>query len=240
VGRYAEIIAEFLGMNKEFRERIRHAAPLHDIGKVGIPDSILLKPGKLEDLEFKQMMRHAEFGEAICTHGLCPPGDAVQSHAVVGYAITRISGSPILKMAGKIAYTHHERWDGKGYPRGLRGDAIPIEGRITAVADVFDALTSRRPYKKAFPLDKSLEIIGQQRGTQFDPGCVDAFFAGIERIVAVYHEFAEVAGDQAQPDVVVPGCMFPDPLGVGSDALPPLVCALPDTAATYTYSEQSA
>jgi len=239
VGRYAEIIAQFLGMSKEFCDRIRDAAPLHDIGKVGIPDSILLKPGKLDDLEFQQMMHHSEFGEVICSHGECRLGAAVQSHAAVGLAITRIGGSPILQMAGTIAYTHHERWDGRGYPRGLRGDAIPVEGRITAVADVFDALTSRRPYKKAFPLDKSLEIIGQQRGTQFDPCCVDAFFAGIERIVTVYHEFADVGRVPAQPDAVVPVSMLPDPFGVPDDALPPLVCALPDAAATYTYSEQS-
>lgn len=238
VGRYAEVIAQYQGMSKEFCDRIRDAAPLHDIGKVGIPDCILRKPGKLDDLEFKQMMRHVEYGETICSHGHCHQGGTTASHTAIGLAVTRVGGSPILQMAGTIAHTHHERWDGKGYPRGLQGEAIPIEGRITAVADVFDALTSHRPYKKAFPLDKSLEIIDQQRGTQFDPGCVDAFFAGIERIIAVYHEFADAVDAATPPDAAGVGGMQQDLDRVESGGPPPAI-ALPGLTDLETCAEQS-
>jgi putative two-component system response regulator len=188
VGRYAEIIAKYLGMSQEFIGRIPEAAPLHDIGKVGIPDAILLKPGKLEQAEFEQMKHHCEYGRHMCELPAEQP-EACQLHTELGRAIATIGHSPILQMAAVIAYTHHERWDGSGYPQGLRGEAIPIEGRITALADVFDALTSVRPYKPAFPLDRSLEIIRQGHGSQFDPQVADAFFAGLEEVIAIHHRY---------------------------------------------------
>jgi putative two-component system response regulator len=193
VGRYAQIIARFLGLDRTFTELIGDAAPLHDIGKVGIPDAILLKPGRLETTEFDQIERHCVYGRKVCSGEFDLHRDGFRSHTVVGHAIACLGGSPILAMAGVIALSHHERWDGKGYPRGVKGDDIPIEGRITAVADVFDALASHRPYKPAFSVEKSLEIIRQQSGTHFDPEVVAAFFAGLEEILAVYHE-------QADPD----------------------------------------
>ncbi|MGO8749232.1 MAG: HD domain-containing phosphohydrolase [Thermoguttaceae bacterium] len=191
VGRYAEIITIHLGMGKEFASRIREAAPLHDIGKVGIPDSILLKPGKLDEAEFEQMRGHSRYGRDMCAGPAPDRGAAAASHTTAGQAITAETRSPILRMAAVIAHTHHERWDGAGYPRGLKGEEIPIEGRITAVADVFDALTSQRPYKPAFSLEKSTGILRAQSGTQFDPSVVDAFFAGFEQIVSVYNEYAD-------------------------------------------------
>jgi putative two-component system response regulator len=225
VGKYAEIIAQHLGMTKEFVERIRDAAPLHDIGKVGIPDAILLKPGALESAEFEQVKRHTEYGKAICTQRRYGTDGGSLSHTAIGQAVMRLGTSPILQMAASIAHTHHERWDGGGYPRGLAGEAIPMEGRITAVADVFDALTTHRPYKPAFPLEKSLEIIHQQRGTQFDPRVVDAFGAGLDRIIAVYHEFADTPDSRATPISVGLADGMQDPADAGACSSQPLARA---------------
>ncbi len=191
VGRYAEVIAKQLGLEAEFSARIRAAAPLHDIGKVGIPDHILLKPGQLDAAEFEAMQAHAVYGALMCAQNLDGSRGSASTHSEIGRAIAGIENSPILKMAATIAYTHHERWDGSGYPQQLRGADIPVEGRITAVADVFDALTQERPYKPAFPIEKSLEIIRQQSGTQFDPEVVEAFFAARDQIIAIYHEYQE-------------------------------------------------
>lgn len=191
VGRYAKIIARRLDLDDELVERIGEAAPLHDIGKVGIPDSILLKPGKLDEAEIEQVRGHCRHGKNICAPVLDRATGSFDSHTTLGCAITRLASTPVLTMAATIALSHHERWDGKGYPRGLAGEAIPIEGRITAVADVFDALTSQRPYKPAFPLERSLEILREGRGTQFDPAVLDAFFAAIDEILQVYREFAQ-------------------------------------------------
>ncbi len=152
---YAAAVARQMGWNEADTEKLLHAAPMHDIGKIGIPDRILLKPGKLDDEEWKIMRRHSHMGTEILTG----------------------SDSPVICLAEVVAYTHHEKWDGSGYPRGLAGEDIPLEGRITAIADVFDALTSKRPYKDPFPLDKSLAIIREGRGAHFDPQVVDAFFA---------------------------------------------------------------
>ena len=187
VGDYAEIIAQHLGMGAAFTVQLREAAPLHDIGKVAIPDSVLLKPGKLDAAEFALMQRHCEYGRNICSRRHHTSGAAV-NHMGVEEAKGSVASSPVMQMAAVIAHTHHERWDGRGYPRGLRGTEIPIEGRITALADVFDAVTSTRPYKPAFPLDDALDIIAQGRGTQFDPAVVDAFFAGLEQVLETYYE----------------------------------------------------
>ncbi|HEU6435976.1 MAG TPA: HD-GYP domain-containing protein [Nitratidesulfovibrio sp.] len=150
---YSEGIAAALGMHADGLRDLRVAAPMHDVGKIGTPDAILLKPGRLTPEEFTVM----------------------QQHAVIGEKILSASSSRVVRIAAAIAGTHHERWDGSGYPRGLSGEGIPLEGRIVAVADVFDALTSKRPYKPAFELDKALGIMREGRGTHFDPKPLDAF-----------------------------------------------------------------
>jgi methanogenic corrinoid protein MtbC1 len=153
IGRFSVLLAEHIGMDPEFCERLRHAAPLHDVGKVAIPDAILLKPGPLTPEE-----------RAI-----------VETHAEEGHRLVRGSSSSILDMAATIALSHQEKWDGSGYPRGLKGEAIPIEGRIVAVADVFDALTSDRVYRKAFSVEDAIQMMREQRGRHFDPVLLDAF-----------------------------------------------------------------
>jgi len=152
VGKTAARIAEALDWLLAEVELIRRAAPLHDVGKIAIPDAILLKPGKLTPEEFERMKTHTSLGAQMLSAG----------------------EFPLLQLAEQIALTHHERWDGTGYI-GLREDAIPMAGRIVAVADVFDALTSERPYKKAWPLSEALEEIKCQSGPQFDPRIVEAF-----------------------------------------------------------------
>jgi putative two-component system response regulator len=189
VGRYSEIIARGMGLDEETARRIGQAAPLHDIGKVGIPDAILLKPGKLDELEWEQMKQHAEYGQNVCAPTELDATAQPGSHAKIGFRIAGAGRSPILKTAASIAATHHERWDGKGYPKGLAGTDIPVEGRVVAVADVFDALTSNRPYKKAFPLEQSLEMIQEGAGSQFDPDAVAAFLAAKSEVVEVYRSY---------------------------------------------------
>lgn len=153
VGRTAAAIAAGLGLPQEQVELIRQAAPLHDIGKIGIPDSILLKPGSLTLEEW----------------------DILRTHTTLGASILSGSDSPILQMAEEIALYHHENWDGTGYTPGLAGEEIPLVGRITALADVFDALIQERPYKEEWPLEDAVDWISNQRGQKFDPAVVDAF-----------------------------------------------------------------
>lgn len=191
VGRYAGLIARKMGLEKEVVELIEHAAPLHDAGKIGIPDSILLKPGRLDPDEFEIIRKHCEFGQRIV-------GDLEQSewkefsaHTEVGAKIMEVGTSPILQMAARIASTHHEKWDGTGYPSGLAGEEIPLEGRITAVADVFDALSSKRPYKDALPIDECMQILEDGRGQHFDPAVLDAFFACRDEVIQVMCYYAD-------------------------------------------------
>lgn len=153
IGRNSALLARVLALPDREVDLIGRAAPLHDIGKIGIPDSILLKPGKLSEGEF----------------------DVIRTHASIGGAILSGSQSPLLRRAEQIARTHHERWDGRGYPAGLSQDRIPLAGRIVAVADVFDALTHERPYKEAWPVEKAVAEILGQAGRQFDPVVVEAF-----------------------------------------------------------------
>lgn len=153
IGRIGALVAVALGLPEAEVELIARAAPLHDVGKIGIPDAILLKPGRLTDEEFEVIKTHPRIGAEILTG----------------------SRSPLLRLAERIALTHHERWDGGGYPRGLSGEEIPIAGRIVAVADVFDALTHERPYKHAWTVEKAVAEILGQAGRQFDPCVVDAF-----------------------------------------------------------------
>jgi len=193
VGRYAAVIARRLGMEGEFVARIQQAAALHDIGKVGIPDAILLKPGKLDEIERQRMQLHCGYGRSVCASASENADREFESHTVAGRSIASEGTSPILRMAATITYTHHEKWDGTGYPESLRGEAIPIEGRITAVADVFDALTTERPYKRAYSVDESLAIVKDQRGRHFDPQVLDAFFDVIDQITEICCEFSDPA-----------------------------------------------
>ena len=155
VGRTSALIARRLDMGPEDVTLIGHAAALHDIGKIAVPDNILLKPGSLTEAEFELMKTHVVAGAEMLAH----------------------SRSPLLQVAERIALTHHEWWDGSGYPSGLRGDEIPLPGRIVAIADGFDAMTHDRPYKRALPLEMAVDEIRSLRDRQFDPCVVDAFQA---------------------------------------------------------------
>ncbi len=177
VGRYARIIAEELGFSARDLDIIEPAAQLHDVGKIGVADAVLLKPGKLTPEEFEMMQKHCGFGKKIAQQVSDRDAIALRHHSEIGSRILDAGSSPILEMARRIALTHHERWDGNGYPLGLAGQDIPVEGRITAVADVFDALSSKRPYKPPFPLERCFAILEEGRGSQFDPDILDAFFA---------------------------------------------------------------
>lgn len=166
---YARHLARCLGLSGEQQELLLHAAPMHDIGKVGTPDLILLKPGKLDPEEFSIMQRHAE----------------------IGHQVLSTSSSPLLKAAAEIAYTHHEKYDGSGYPRGLAGTDIPLFGRIVAVADVFDALTSDRPYKRAWRIEDAVQTLIDGKGRHFDPLCVDAFLRDWSEVLAIRQRFLD-------------------------------------------------
>jgi putative two-component system response regulator len=169
VGRYCAMLAEHLGMDAGRCEVLRIASPMHDIGKVGIPDDILLKPGRLTPKEMGVMRRHAE----------------------IGYNILSGSEAEVLDVAAIIALTHHEKVDGSGYPQGLAGESIPVEGRIVAIADVFDALTSNRVYKPAFPLDSAISTMREGRGQHFDPTCLDLFFESMPDILTIREQYAD-------------------------------------------------
>lgn len=160
----ARVIAHRLGLDDETVRLIHGAAPMHDVGKIGVPDAVLLKPGRLDDDERRIM----------------------ESHVEEGYEILRDSTIPLVQVAAEIASSHHERWDGTGYPRGLRGKAIPLSGRIAAVADVFDALASDRPYKRAWTHERAIAYLLDNAGGQFDPACVQAFVEGWDEIAPIY------------------------------------------------------
>jgi two-component system, response regulator RpfG len=166
---YSRLIAEQLGLSAAEQDVILKASPMHDIGKIAIPDHILLKPGKLTDVEFEAMKRHAEYG----------------------YEILKNSRAPLLDKAAIIARSHHEKFDGSGYPFGLKGDDIPLHGRIVAVADVFDALTTERPYKKPWEIDRALDFLRHNSSSHFDPSCVDAFLARIDDALAIQKTYMD-------------------------------------------------
>jgi putative two-component system response regulator len=191
VGRYARIIAEELGMPPESVHALEQAARLHDVGKIGVPDDILLKAGELTDAEFSDMKKHSGFGKKILQQCSVEEQERMKRHTEVGAQILKVGSSPILEMATRVALTHHEWWDGNGYPLGLQGEDIPLEGRITAVADAFDALNSQRCYKDAFPLEKCFAIIEGESGTHFDPQIVSAFIRRRTDIIAVQIECAD-------------------------------------------------
>jgi putative two-component system response regulator len=166
---YSQLIARQLGLTQEQQDLILQAAPMHDIGKVGTPDLILLKPGKLTPEEFQVM----------------------KLHATIGFEVLSSNSSPLMKVAAEIAYTHHEKFDGSGYPRGLQGDQIPLFGRIVAVADGVDALTSERPYKRAWSVEDASKLIRDGAGSHFDPVCVQAFFSYFEDVLVIKAKFVD-------------------------------------------------
>ncbi len=163
VGEMAALLAKAFGWSEERVELMRLAAPMHDIGKVGIPDAVLLKRGKLDTEEFEIM----------------------KTHASIGYTLLSEKRSPLLQLAAEIALTHHEKYDGSGYPNALAGETIALSGAIVAVVDVFDALLSERPYKKAFSLEKTLDIINSDIGTHFHPEVVALFMQNIEEMLEI-------------------------------------------------------
>lgn len=165
IGRYCSFIAEKLNLPEEFIDTIHYAAPMHDIGKIGIPDKILLKPGKLTHIEFETIKTHAQIGARLLSR----------------------SKSRILQMAHEIALTHHEKFNGKGYPNQLKGSQIPISGRIVALADTFDALTSKRPYKDPYPIEITFALLKKERGEHFDPVILDIF-------IKYFDHFLEIRG----------------------------------------------
>jgi response regulator RpfG family c-di-GMP phosphodiesterase len=170
VAQYSYILALGLGMTETEADMLRSASPMHDIGKVAIPDSVLNKPGKLTDDEYEQMKHHAD----------------------IGYRLLCNSKRHLLQAAAIVARQHHEKWNGSGYPRGLKGEEIHIYGRITALADVFDALGSSRVYKAAWELERILALIKEERGRHFDPQVVDVFFKELPSILEVRAQEADI------------------------------------------------
>jgi putative two-component system response regulator len=192
VGRYAGVLARQMGFDRTTCELIEHAAPLHDIGKIGISDEILRKPGKLTPEEFETMQRHVGLGKRVFQPLSHSESLQLRAHTKLGEMMISAGSSPLLRMAAEIALTHHERWDGTGYPIGLKGTDIPVSGRIVAVADVFDALSSKRVYKPAFPIDKCFDILQEESGSHFDPEVVKAFMQCRSEIVRIRIEMADV------------------------------------------------
>lgn len=164
MAQYSKLIGLQLGLPKEYCELLLRAAPMHDLGKLGIPDGILLKPGRLTDEEFQVMTRHPE----------------------IGHAILDGSESQLIRLGAEIALTHHEKYDGSGYPHRIAGEEIPLSGRIVAVADVFDALTSERPYKAAWSLDRARQFLLDNADGHFDRTCVDAFLAQWDSVQVIH------------------------------------------------------
>jgi putative two-component system response regulator len=170
------LLAQKAGWSKQQCDLILSASPMHDIGKIGIPDAILLKPGKLDGDEWQTMKTHAEIGARLLDG----------------------NDSDLMIMAREIALNHHEKWDGSGYPAGLKGEDIPMSGRIAALADVFDALTSVRPYKKAWPLEEAVELIRANRGKHFDPELADLFLDDVGAFVAIKNAYQDLPEEQLQ------------------------------------------
>ena len=166
------VLGRALGMDEARLDLLLNASPMHDIGKIGIPDHVLMKPGKLDEHEF----------------------ELIKTHTIIGADLLGGDDSELMTMAREIALGHHERWDGTGYPHGLKGEEIPLVGRICAVADVFDALTSDRPYKSGWPVEEAVEYIRNGAGSQFDPAVVEAFSAHLDEILAIREKYSDESG----------------------------------------------
>ena len=171
VAEYSKLLAQLHGLSKTDTNHLYMASPMHDIGKVGIPDSILNAPRKLSEDEFEIM----------------------KTHAALGYEMLKHSSKPILKAAATVAHEHHEKYDGSGYPRGLKGEDIHIFGRITAIADVFDALGSERVYKKAWELDRILKLFEDEKGKHFDPKLTELFFKNLNSFLLIRDKYKDIA-----------------------------------------------
>jgi putative two-component system response regulator len=167
IGRFSQVVARWMKLPEHTVDVIRHAAPMHDVGKLGIPDRILLKPGQLSDEEWAVM----------------------RTHTTIGAQILADSNSDVIQMGERIALCHHERWDGKGYPRGLPKEDIPLEARICSVVDVFDALTVDRPYRRAVPNDEVVAMMTEESGSHFDPDVLEAFLGARDEIESVQAEY---------------------------------------------------
>ncbi len=191
VGRYAGVLAREVGCSESDARLIGLAAQLHDVGKIGVPDAILNKPGKLTSEEFALMQRHCMTGARIARPLTDEEWQAVRTHDEVAVESPSLGSQPLLALVQTIITTHHERWDGRGYPNGIAGEAIPLAGRIVSVADVFDALTNKRPYKAAMEVDAALKIIVDGSGTQFDPNVVNALVRSLDRIVDIHRQLRE-------------------------------------------------
>lgn len=174
VAEYSKLLAIYYGLNQKDTEMLKQASPMHDIGKVAIPDAILNKPGRFNEEERKIMNTHAQ----------------------LGYDMLKMSNRPLLKLAATVAYEHHEKWDGSGYPRKLKGKEISIAGRITALADVFDALGSDRVYKKAWDDGRIFKLFKEERGKHFDPKLVDIFFDNLDEFLKVREQFKDVTDEK--------------------------------------------
>ncbi|MBU0621267.1 MAG: response regulator [Gammaproteobacteria bacterium] len=174
MARFSRLVAEGMGLDENRCSLIEMAAPMHDIGKIGIPDNILLKPGKLNHEELSIM----------------------KTHTSIGYHILKNSHSKYINLGSEIALSHHERFDGSGYPNGLQGKAIPLDARVVAVADVYDALTSERPYKKAWSNNEAVEYLIANKGVHFDPACVDAFMLQFSKISLIQQQLQDAPGTQ--------------------------------------------
>jgi putative two-component system response regulator len=183
---YCHLIARKLSLSPWECEILLHASPMHDVGKIGIPDAILLKPERLDTAEWQIMKTHAEIGARILGG----------------------STSELLQAGETVARSHHEKWDGSGYPDGLTGEAIPLWGRIAAVADVFDALTCRRPYKEPFPTEKAIQIMREGRGTHFDPGILDVFFGNLDDVFTIREKYRDPATGKPSSQSPLP-CQTP-------------------------------
>lgn len=174
MSQYCHVLALADGMTEEDAELLRDAATMHDVGKIGIPDNVLLKPGKLTPHERKVMEKHVEIGVEI-----------------LGQQSAHHDNSKLLNLAIDVAQYHHERWDGAGYPNGVKGEDIPLVGRIAAIADVFDALTSERPYKAAWSVERAVDLMVSEKGKHFDPVLVDLFVTKLDKLVAIKEAFKD-------------------------------------------------
>ena len=170
MSKYAHVLATAYGMDEAAADMLMHAAPMHDIGKIGVPDHILKKAGKLDANEWRLMKEHAAFG---------------------GKILDEEDPSALMEMAKAVAVTHHEKWNGSGYPNGLKAKDIPLVGRIIAIADVFDALTSQRPYKPAWTIERTVELIQSESGKHFDPELVECFIENLNEFIAIKEQFSE-------------------------------------------------
>jgi len=169
VAEYSKLLALKAGLSIEEAELLKMASPMHDIGKVGIPDSILHKPARLTTEEYTIMKEHAK----------------------IGYDLLKNSSRELLRTSALVSHEHHERWDGKGYPRGLKAEQIHIYGRITAICDVFDALAHERPYKKAWELEKILKLFEEEKGNHFDPNLVEIFINSLDEFLEIKNEYLD-------------------------------------------------